>query len=352
MLMSEPSTQSRKDEHLNACLDPAVRDWPWHHGFDAVRLVYDALPEIDLAEVQLATTFLGFKVKAPLFIGGMTGGSGKTQVLNQRLALSAEKYGLAMGVGSQRVMLEDASCAASFQMKKVAPGLPCLIANIGAVQLGLGVDAQQVNTLCKSIDADVLAIHLNPLQEAIQPEGQPHFKGLLKKLAQIIPALSTPCYIKEVGAGISGRTAFKLKDLPIAAIDVSGCGGTSWAYIEGQRRTDSIGDVFKDFGLSTYDALMQTQVAVPRMPLLASGGISSGVDIVKALCMGAQACGMSQPLLVAAEKSQTDLDSKLEQLLYEIKVAMFAIGAKSIDQLGPQYLEPADPATYANANRG
>jgi isopentenyl-diphosphate delta-isomerase len=231
-------TRRRKDEHIDVCLhEPVTSGTPT--GLDAVRLEHLALPEIDLDEVDLSTTVLGRKLRAPLLIGAMTGGSPRARRLNRRLARAAARLGIGLALGSQRAMIEDPRLAGTYRVREFAPDLPLLVGNIGAVQLRLGVTPGQLARAVRAVGADALAFHLNPLQEALQPEGDTCFRGLERLLRAAIPRVGVPCIAKEVGAGISASTARRLAALPLAGVEAAGVGGTAWARVEAHRATDA-----------------------------------------------------------------------------------------------------------------
>ena len=227
-------TRRRKDEHIEVCLRrPVGSDVP--SGLDAVRFEHLALPEIDLEDVDLDTTVLGQRLAAPLILGAMTGGSPRARRINERLARAAERLGLGMALGSQRAMIEDARLTGSYRVRDFAPELPLLVGNIGAVQLRKGIAPETLREAVRSAGADALAFHLNPLQEALQPEGDTCFRGLEKLLREAAPRVGVPCLVKEVGAGISAATARRLAALPLAGVEAAGVGGTSWARVESHR---------------------------------------------------------------------------------------------------------------------
>ncbi|HHH12210.1 MAG TPA: type 2 isopentenyl-diphosphate Delta-isomerase, partial [Sorangium sp.] len=287
-----PQTSRRKDAHLDICLHrPVAADAP-SVGLGRYTLEYDAIPEVDLADIDLGVTVLGCELRAPLIIGAMTGGSERAKVINQRLARAAARAGVGMALGSQRAMIADAALTHTFAVREVAPALPLLIGNVGAVQLNYGVDAAAIAAAIEAVGADALNFHLNPLQEAIQPEGDTRFGGLLARLAATIAALPVPCLVKEVGAGIGARAAAKLATLPLAGVEVAGVGGTSWAKVESYRAPLGsaqalAGQQLQGFGISTAASIRACRAAFGRRLVVASGGLRHGMDVAVALALGA-----------------------------------------------------------------
>ncbi len=328
--------EARKHDHIRLSLTEDVQFEHVPTGFDALRLEHQALPDLDFADVDPSVTLLGKRLAAPLLISSMTGGPSLGGKINQHLAEAAQQKGLGMGLGSQRITLEKPETSASFQVRHVAPDI-LLIGNIGAVQLNYGVGLDACRQIIDSVGADALYLHLNPLQEVIQPEGDKNFKGLLAKIRLITRDLGVPVLAKEVGSGISGKMARQLADAGIAAIDVSGAGGTSWAIIEAKRAQtpmqQSLGERFRDWGIPTTVSLIQCRDALPDMPLIASGGLRSGIDIAKAIALGADAAAMAMPFLEAATHSTEAVGEVVDRLVQELKVAMFLLGVRTIAEL-------------------
>ncbi len=298
---------SRKDHHLDVVLHEDVGSRGPAVGLGRYTLEYDALPELDLADVSLATELLGKRLSAPLIVGAMTGGSDRASAVNARLARAAAKVGLGMALGSQRAMVLRPELTSTFAVRRHAPALPLLFGNVGAVQLNDpvahgGVDAAVVEKMVRSVDADALFFHLNPLQEAIQPEGDTRFAGLASRLASTTAALPFPCLAKEVGSGISEKTARKLRAAGLAGVEVAGTGGTSWAHVEAHRAAPAsvhaeVGVRLAGFGVPTAESLRVARRVFDTGTVIASGGIRTGMDVAVALAMGADAVALAAPLL-------------------------------------------------------
>lgn len=330
--MSDP-TSDRKIQHIRIIEDDADADRRKYY-FDDIRLTHRALPEVSLPEIDTSVTFLGKPLRFPLLISSMTGGDHElTRTVNRHLAEAAETTGIAMGVGSQRVMFTHPEAQASFALRDWAPTTP-LCANLGAVQLNYGFGLDQCQAAIDVVGADALFLHLNPLQEAIQPEGNTAFAGLADRIEALVPALSTPIIIKEVGAGISLADAQRLQAAGIRYIDVAGAGGLSWSRIEHHRRAavtdDGLGLLFQDWGIPTPLALRQLSPLRDRITLIASGGIRSGLDMAKAIVLGASLCGLASPFLRPAMTSTQAVIQVIEQLEREFRTAMFLLGAPSV----------------------
>ena len=328
-------TQKRKKEHLEICLDTASVTSGSGTGLDRYRLVHNALPELDLDEIELGATFLGKRLKAPMLISSMTGGFDLARKVNRNLAAAAQKLGIAMGVGSQRVAIEEASAAASFLVRDLAPDI-LLLGNLGAVQLNYGYGIEQCRRAVAMIGADGLILHLNVLQEAVQPEGNRNFKGLTAKIAAICRELNVPVVAKEVGNGISVDVAKRLSGAGVKAIDVAGRGGTSWSAVEAQRAAQlgkAADRTFTDWGIPTEEALVSVRQALPEIQLIASGGIRTGVDIAKSIALGADIAAFGQPLLAAALESSAKVVEFISGVLHELKVSMFCVGARDLHAL-------------------
>ena len=340
----EQQTEGRKVDHVRIVLHEDVAAKGIQTGFAAVRLPHRALPEIDLDAVDLRLTFLGKPIAAPLMISSMTGGAGMTGSINMALAEAAEALRLPMGVGSQRAAVVDSRLADTYQVRRVAPTIP-LLANIGAVQLNYGFGVDECRRAVDMIAADALILHLNPLQEAVQPEGNVNFHRLLPRIAELCRQLEVPVVVKEVGNGIGAPDARRLADAGVAVIDVAGAGGTSWSEVERFRQSNDrgrrIAAAFADWGLSTVDCVREVRAALPNMTLIASGGIRSGVDVAKAIALGADLAATARPALIPAvsEGSTAAVIDELNGFLRELQIAMFCCGCADLRAL--RALSPA-----------
>jgi isopentenyl-diphosphate delta-isomerase len=335
--MSGPATtERRKSDHIAINLSEDVQATGITSGFERYRFVHTALPELDLSDVDTRTTFLGRELRAPVLVSAMTGGVERGWEINRRLAAAAQALGCAMGVGSQRAAIEDPARARFYRVRDVAPDI-LLIANLGAVQLNYGYGPDECRRAVEMIGADALALHLNPLQEALQPEGNRDFSSLLGKIERVCAALDVPVVVKEVGWGISTRVARQLANAGVAAIDVGGAGGTSWSAVELHRATTSLGrrlsETFAGWGIPTAESLLLAQVGAPDIPLIASGGLRTGLDAAKALALGADLAGFAGPLLRAAAAGEAETVELLTALVEELRLAMFCTGAGTVPQL-------------------
>jgi isopentenyl-diphosphate delta-isomerase len=329
----------RKDHHIDIVRGEPVAGFGPAAGFGRYTLEYDALPEVDLDEVDLSTTIFGKHLSAPLVIGAMTGGTDRTGGINRVLARGAARVGVGMALGSQRAMIRHPEVTSSFAVRDAAPDLPLLVGNVGAIQLNYGVTVEQVQQAIDGVGADAINFHLNPLQEAIQPEGDTRFRGVSQLIAETAPKLSVPVLIKEVGNGISARTARRLAELPIAGVEVAGTGGTSWAAVEAYRAGDDkrragAGIRLAGFGVPTIDSLQIVRDVVPDKVVVASGGVRSGMDVAVALALGADAVALAKPFLDAAEEGGEDaVAAAIEELLFDLRVICFCAGAKNLEEL-------------------
>ncbi|MFW6296079.1 MAG: type 2 isopentenyl-diphosphate Delta-isomerase [Halothece sp.] len=332
--MSE--TQTRKADHLRICLEEDVQFRRNTNGFERYRFTHCCLPELDYSEIDLCTSFLGKPLATPLLISSMTGGTEEAKRINHRLAEVAQRYQLAMGVGSQRVAVEKPEVADTFAVRSLAPDI-LLFANLGAVQLNYTYGLDQCLRVVDLLEADALILHLNPLQESIQTNGDRNFKGLLDKIAFLCKKLPVPVIGKEVGNGISAIMAQRLMEAGVSAIDVAGAGGTSWAKVESERATDSfqreLGKTFADWGLPTAECLVDIRQINSSIPLIASGGLRNGLDVAKAIALGADLAGLAFPFLQAASESPEALDNLVQQLIAEMTIALFCTGNSNIEQL-------------------
>jgi isopentenyl-diphosphate delta-isomerase len=328
-------TSERKSDHIRINLEEDVRS-KLTTGLERYFFLHNALPELDLDEVDLSTQIFSKKLKAPLLISSMTGGSKEAIQINQSLAEAAQASGIAMGLGSQRAALEDESLATSFKVRNIAPDV-LLFANLGAVQLNYGYGLSHLQRAVEMAEADALMLHLNPLQEAVQPEGDTNFSGLLKKIEIMCKQLPVPVIVKEVGWGISAEVAKQLAHAGVKAVDVAGAGGTSWTQVEMHRAKNEgqarLAGAFADWGITTSESIIQIRQALRDMRIFASGGLRSGLDIAKSIALGADLGGMAGPFLKAAAESTEAVSQVIAETVRELRVAMFAAGAGSIPAL-------------------
>lgn len=332
-------TGKRKVDHIRICLDKKSQAKNATAGFEDIQLVHHALPEIDKGKIDLSTTFLGKKFKAPIIVGAMTGGTKEATAINASIAKAVEKLGLGMGLGSQRAAIENKTLEDTYRVAREKAPNAFLIANVGGVQLVHGFGVKEVKRIVEMIDADALAIHLNALQEAVQPEGQTNFQGVLSKISEIAGAIDIPIIVKETGAGISAEVAKALENSGVKAIDVGGVGGTSFAAVEYYRSTKKkdmvqnyLGEAFWDWGISTIVSLVENAQSV-KLPLIASGGVRSGTDIAKALALKASLASISQPILRTAVKGVKETEEKLCCLIEELRNVMFLVGTEKLSDL-------------------
>ncbi|UCF45174.1 MAG: type 2 isopentenyl-diphosphate Delta-isomerase [Candidatus Bathyarchaeota archaeon] len=332
-------TEKRKADHIKICLNEKAQARKATAGFEDVQFIHRALPEIDKYKVNLSTTFFGYKFSAPLIVGAMTGGTREATRINATIAEAVEKLQLGMGVGSQRAALEDSKLEKTFAIAREKAPTAFLIANIGGVQLVHGYGLREVEKTLEMIEADAVAIHLNALQEAVQPEGQTNFKGVLAKIGEIAGELDKPVIVKETGSGIAAEDAKRLETAGVKAIDVAGTGGTSFAAVEyyrakGQENSIQhfLGDVFWDWGIPTVASLAEITQTV-QIPVIASGGVRTGKDVAKALALNASLASVSQPALQAAVKGAKDTENMLSLLIEELRNVMFLVGAEKVQDL-------------------
>lgn len=334
--LNELLTVLRKNQHINICQSQDVEATDRYTGFSDLSFVPKTIPELNWSDLDISCSFLGRKFAAPLLITGMTGGIEKGTEINRRLALAAARFGIPMGVGSQRIAVENAEHAKIFAVKKYAPDLFC-IANLGAAQI-TGPDAVAMcQTAIDMIDANALAIHVNILQEAVQVEGDRSFQGLFDNIQKIAAAVSVPIVVKEVGAGMDVATASRLFSIGVQAIDVGGKGGTSWSYIEGQRSSSAtvqeVASAFRDWGIPTAYSLSAVAQAFPGASLTATGGIRDGITVAKAVALGAKMAGIGLPLFRAALESEDGPTRVLESLVQQLKTTMLCTGARTLADL-------------------
>lgn len=327
---TKPTERDRKAEHISLALEDRIQLAA--HYFDRFHFDHQALPEIDMAAIDLSTPFLGYTLRAPLLISCMTGGTGEASRINRNLAVAAQHAGIAIGVGSQRKAIEDPSQAASFQIRSAAPDVP-ILANLGAVQLNYGFGLDECRRAVEMIEADALVLHLNPLQEALQPEGQTNFSGLIDKIARVVAGMEVPVLVKEIGCGLSLATARRLKDAGVRIVDTAGLGGTSWARIEASRAGDAeIGELFAPWGIATPRSIRELK-SLGGLTVIGSGGVRNGLDAAKAIAMGADLVGLAQRFLEGANESIERAEECAAKVVRELTIAMFCVGAASIAEL-------------------
>ena len=329
--------KARKADHIRINLEEDVRFPRLTTGLERYRLVHQALPELDLEDVDRSVVLLGKRLNLPLLISSMTGGTVEAERINRNLAIGAQARGIAMGLGSQRTGLEVASSADTFKVRREAPHI-LLLANLGAVQLNKGYTADHCQRAVEMIEADALILHLNPLQEVLQADGDWQWSGLLAKVETVCSQLTVPVVVKEVGWGISAQLARQLGEAGVAAIDVAGSGGTSWSEVEYHRapteRLRLLARSFADWGIPTAQSLIAVGKAVPWIPRIASGGIRTGIDVAKCLALGATAVGLASPFLKAAALSPEAVIDTIDLLGDELRIAMFCAGAGTVAALG------------------
>ncbi|MBI2427613.1 MAG: type 2 isopentenyl-diphosphate Delta-isomerase [Ignavibacteriales bacterium] len=336
------TTSSRKRDHVLLTVNKNVTFREKTNGLEKWEFVHNALPEINLSDVDTRTKFLGKELSLPLMVSCMTGGYKEAEKINRELAEVCEEFHLAMGVGSQRQAMEDTTYHSSFSVaRKSAPSIP-LIGNIGAPEVAKLNDVSPILRLAEMINADAFAVHLNPLQEFLQPEGNTNFRGVLSGIERLVKHLPIPIIVKEIGAGISGEVALRLINAGVTYIDVAGAGGTSWAGVEILRRDESKNEreqwnPFWDWGIPTADAVREVagmKQQFPSLKVIASGGISRAIDGAKSVALGADMVASARPMLKALMHGEKkELRSMITQWQTEFRGIMFLLGAKSVQDL-------------------
>ncbi|MBC7813362.1 MAG: type 2 isopentenyl-diphosphate Delta-isomerase [Burkholderiales bacterium] len=331
-----PTTESRKADHIRINLEKDVQFPHVTTGLERYRFMHQALPELDLREIDSTVTLFGKTISAPILISSMTGGTDIAYRINRHLAEAAQANNIAMGLGSQRAAIEHPELAYTFQIRDIAPDI-LLFANIGAVQFNYGYGADQCQRAIDMIEADALILHFNVLQEAVQPEGDINFAGLLAKVEQVCKRVSVPVIAKEVGWGFSERNARDLASAGVSAIDVAGSGGTSWSEVEYHRAPTAfharVAAAFADWGIPTADAIQFAVKGAPDLKIIASGGLRDGIDIAKCIALGAVLGGMAGPFLKAADQSVEAVDQLIRELTAQVRIAMLCSSAQNIAQL-------------------
>ncbi|MBB3952014.1 type 2 isopentenyl-diphosphate Delta-isomerase [Aureimonas jatrophae] len=336
--------RDRKDQHLDLVLASRGAGTPVSSGFDAIRFEHCALPEIDFDAIDLSASFLGYRLRAPFLISSMTGGTARAARINRHLAEAAESCGIALAVGSQRIAVEGRGGGGLDRtLRDAAPSVP-LLGNIGAGQLVAGWGADEARRAVEMIGADALIVHLNPLQEAVQPGGDRRWRGVLAAIERLAAALDVPIVAKEVGAGISGRLARRLLEAGVVAVDVAGAGGTSWAAIEAERIGDPAGRasalLFADWGIPTAQAIADVRRQCPEAVVIGSGGVRHGLDAARALRLGADLVGQAGASLSAAELSGEAAARHFSQVAQELRISCFCTGSPDLAALRQAPLLP------------
>ncbi len=332
-------TEERKTDHLRICLEEDVEARNVTTGFEDVNLIHRALPEVNRDEIDLTTSLFNYRFSAPIIVEGMTGGTAEALKINASIAEAVEDLGLGMGVGSQRAAIEDPTLEDTFKIAREKAPKAFLMANLGGPQLLRRDYTEIAERIINMIKADALTIHLNPLQEAVQPEGETNYRGILKRITKIVEAVNVPVIVKETGAGIAAEEAKMLERAGVSAIDVAGAGGTSWAAVEyhrakkhGNHLAESLGMSLWDWGIPTAISLIEVVESVD-IPVIASGGIRSGEDAAKALALGASLVGFASPILGPALKGPKSVKSYLNLMITHLRNVMFLVGASSIENL-------------------
>jgi isopentenyl-diphosphate delta-isomerase len=334
--IEQPTTEGRKVEHIRINLEKDVQFPRLTTGLERYAFMHQALPELDLKSIDAGVTLFGKRLSAPILISSMTGGTELALRLNRHLAEAAQQHRVAMGLGSQRAAIEDPRLAYTYQVRSIAPDI-LLFANVGAVQLNYGYGVDQCRRAVDMVEADALILHFNVLQEAVQPEGDTNFSGLLRQVEQVCQQVGVPVIAKEVGWGLSERDARRLAEAGVAAIDVAGAGGTSWSEVEYHRAPTAfhakVAASFADWGIPTADAVQYAVRGAPDLPIIASGGLRDGIDIAKTIALGAVMGGMAGPFLKAANESVETVDELIRVTAAQIRIAMLCSGAASIAHL-------------------
>jgi isopentenyl-diphosphate delta-isomerase len=334
--MTQPTTESRKVDHIKINLERDVQFPNVTTGLEQYAFMHQALPELNLSEIDSTVSLFGKTLSTPILISSMTGGTDMAQRINLNLAQAAQTHRIAMGLGSQRAAIEDSNLIYSYDVRKVAPDI-LLFANVGAVQLNYGYTWEQCQRAVDMVQADALILHFNVLQEAVQPEGDINFAGLLKKVEDVCKRVNVPVIAKEVGWGFSEKNARDLANAGVSAIDVAGAGGTSWSEVEYHRAPTAfharVARSFADWGIPTADAIRYAVSGAPKLPIIASGGLRDGVDIAKCIALGATLGGIASSFLKAANESVEAVDQLIRELTAQIRIAMLCSGASNIAEL-------------------
>jgi len=346
--LRQTDSSQRKADHLRICLESDVQATGITTGLEHYRLVHQGLPEMSLSDVNTSTVLAGKPLRFPLVVSAMTGGTPEAAAINVNLATAAQALGLAMVMGSQRSAIEKPQLAASYQVRHVAPDI-LLFANLGAVQLNEDFGVEECKRAVEMIEADGLALHLNPLQECLQPEGNHNFRNLADKIGAIAAELEVPVLVKEVGWGVSTRVATLLYNAGIRLLDVAGAGGTSWSRVERERVSDerlkTVAEAFSSWGIPTAESILNARQVSQDIVIIASGGIRTGVDVAKAIALGATAVGIALPLLHPATKSPDAVLNYLTGICHQLRVAMFCTASRNLSALS-RAIEPVRPPCW------
>ncbi len=330
------SIEQRKSQHIQITLNEKVTGESISTGLGSFVFIHNALPEIDFDEISMKTTFLGLECQTPFLISSMTGGTALAETINRNLAIAAEESGWALALGSTRALLDSDGHSSSFLMRKYAPSVP-IIANLGAVQFNYGYGVEECKKIIDLTEADMLVLHLNSIQEVIQENGDTNFKGILKMIEQLCRTLGVPVGVKEVGWGIDGQTAKKLINAGVAFIDVAGAGGTSWSQVEKFRAEDPVkraaAEAFSEWGIPTAESIRLVREESVDLPLIASGGMQTGLDGAKTIALGADLVGFGRSILKEATQSAEDVLEVMKIREMELRMSMFGIGARTIQEL-------------------
>jgi isopentenyl-diphosphate delta-isomerase len=334
--MADPPISQRKLDHLRVSLEEDVQAKGITTGFERYSFLHQALPDMDLSQVDLSVQALGRKLRAPFIISSMTGGTELAWDINRHLAAAAQALGIGLALGSERAAIEHPSLGYTYRVREVAPDV-LLLANLGAVQLNYGYGEEECRRAIANMEADALVLHLNPLQECLQEGGNTNFTGLLEKIATLAKNLPVPVIVKEIGCGLSFLVAQKLVEAGVAGLDTAGAGGTSWSEVERHlARSEEqrlIAESFAGWGISTVDSIIACRKASPKGLVIGSGGIRNGIDAAKAIALGADLVGVGRPLLRPATVSALSVQERIERMLAEMRIAMFCAGARNLAEL-------------------
>lgn len=330
--------EKRKQRHIRLTLEENVQA-DIGTGFEDVRLIHRALPEIDLDDVKTETELFGRRLASPLIVSAITGGTDYAKEINATLASAVEEFGIGIGVGSQRIAVEDPSVVHTFSIVREKAPSALVMGNIGCPQLSLGWGVDEARRCVEMIDADALAIHMNPLQEAVQVGGETRYSGVLGKVQEVTGGLDVPVVMKETGCGIAHEDATKMEKAGVAGLELSGTGGTSWAAVEhyiareeGKRDQEALGQALWNWGIPTAISVVETS-QVTNLKIIASGGLRTGVEMAKSIALGADAVGVARPFLEKAVEGSEALREHIENMLLEFRTVMFLVGAENLEEL-------------------